>query len=1280
MMKTKTFTGTRVPAAFSTKAKLSAMAALLMLASVPSWATTLMVDSQSGDGGDGLSWATAHNSIQDAIDQLNGQEGDIWVKAGTYTGIDENVIEMGENIDLFGGFAGTETTLDQRDWNLNRTIIDGENERRGVLGANEATLDGFVVTKGMASSGAGMYNLDASPTIMNCTFIKNQRLRLLDNSGGSGAGLCNENSSAKVISCSFINNFSDTSGAGISNFKASSTIINCIFSDNLAYSYGGAVLNMGSDTTILNCTFTENTAKTSGGGVYNSGALPDTESFPIIRNSIFWKNGTDITGGKATVEYCCIQGDHSSDGNITEDPLLDPATFRPLPQSPCIDMGNSEISDIPLTDFSGNDRIQNNLVDMGAYEYTPGTSSTEVTVTLTPDETLPLDPKWRLSGGEWQSSGNTIEIYPGDYRVDFSTISQWEKPEELTFFVPTTGISGDFSYQSSPGNHTIYVNENSLGNNNGSSWENAFNDIQSAIDASPTFEYTELWVAGGTYTGTGDNVIETTHGTKLYGGFTGIETSREQRDWEQNLAIIDGESNRRGALCTYNTILNGFTITNGSSLSNGGGGLRAYGSPVIENCTFDKNTAADSSGAGGGVYTSGSAKFINCDFSNNSSSSRGGGIYLSSYFSRPVLTGCTFLNNDAEDYGGAIYSENTLYTMTGCTIANNSADRGAGIYNDLDSFRFQDDDPPALIDGCTIENNTARIEGGGIFNIGDHVSLNISNTYISSNSAQVFGAGIYNDNTNPTISNCLLANNNLPRENTDGGMAVYNEDSSPVFTNCVFTKSYSPPFESIIYNTYSSPEFINCISWGNDVNGFWNSDQHSSPTARYCCLNSTIPGEGNFYTDPLFADPDNGDYRLLPDSPCIDAATAEGAPDTDIRGIARPQDNGIDMGAYEFFRPLDQVENPTTLIADLSVPTEQDGWFFNRPEIYRDIEALHDQQTATWDLIVSGNEMTFGYLESPTLSVTENDDPQKGNSLVGEIGSQHLYRATYFISSDLENTSTAPVIRLRISSESFQRSDMIVVSSEQHGDMSPNIEGRLYTTYFQMPENETNFRLDLDVLNFNPNDTKQATVFLRYAEVEYLGNINQLGTATPVISEDFMTIGASGWNPFPTEEGLIPTPETFSSNIGEGLLIRGMEAVSGKQEPGNSAAIFGYWSKKCTCYPLAKSLYRISWSVGTDAEDLNPEQLPTFRLRFNDDSMKFASLVNIDSVSQNTNLPSVSNPVIYDSWFVAPPEVTGNNWELSFDYLFVDKAAPEADDPTAALILQSVDVTRYDIP
>ncbi len=99
---------------------------------------------------------------------------------------------------------------------------------------------------------------------------------------------------------------------------------------------------------------------------------------------------------------------------------------------------------------------------------------------------------------------------------------------------------------------------------------------------------------------------------------------------------------------------------------------------------------------------------------------------------------------------------------------------------------------------------------------------------------------------------------------------------------------------------------VNSIVWGNEVD--LELDAHSAITISYSDIYSRTgtgtaiwPGEGNINADPLFRAPQNGNYRLLEESPCVDTGTSAGAPDEDIRGVYRPHGDGYDRGAHEFF-------------------------------------------------------------------------------------------------------------------------------------------------------------------------------------------------------------------------------------------------------------------------------------------------------------------------------------------------------------------------------------------
>jgi len=150
---------------------------------------------------DGTSWTTAFNTIQAGVDAASTDD-EVWVAEGIYTGTGSNVVEMAEGVHLYGGFAATETQLVDRNLEQHQTIIDGENTRRGVTGANNATLDGFTITRGYAHNGSAMYNSYSSPMVTNCMFSDNT-------ASGDAGGIYNHHSSPTLTNCIFSYNMAE---------------------------------------------------------------------------------------------------------------------------------------------------------------------------------------------------------------------------------------------------------------------------------------------------------------------------------------------------------------------------------------------------------------------------------------------------------------------------------------------------------------------------------------------------------------------------------------------------------------------------------------------------------------------------------------------------------------------------------------------------------------------------------------------------------------------------------------------------------------------------------------------------------------------------------------------------------------------------------------------------------------------------------------------------------------------------------------------------------------
>lgn len=250
----------------------------LSIAIQHSFAATIYVKQNASGSNNGTNWANAFTSLQAGI--AASTPGDqIWVAAGTYkptTTTSQSVsFSIPSGVGIYGGFAGTETQLAQRDWATNQTVLSGDigvtgtanDNSRHVVVANGVSantrLDGFKIISGYAGD-----------------FINNNYY---------GGGMLVVNSSLTVANCLFTSNYSDNAGAGLAQ------------SD-----YGGAlttgILN------LINCSFTYNT----GGALYLRGTQTNLTNCNISNNS--GDEAIYINNGTAIFDRCVISGNNSTGG------------------------------------------------------------------------------------------------------------------------------------------------------------------------------------------------------------------------------------------------------------------------------------------------------------------------------------------------------------------------------------------------------------------------------------------------------------------------------------------------------------------------------------------------------------------------------------------------------------------------------------------------------------------------------------------------------------------------------------------------------------------------------------------------------------------------------------------------------------------------------------------------------------------------------------------------------------------------------------------------------
>ncbi len=267
---------------------------------------------------DGSSWTNAYPDLTSALSAAGTQAEttafvvEVWVAEGTYTPATcstactgssserDDSFDLPYGVAVYGGFAGTETLLGQRDTEANVTTLSGdlngdddttgtaENSKRvvSVASGSRAELDGFTISDGNATgsgSGAGLgVDAGAGPSVRRCIFRDNVAT-------GSGGGMY------------------------IADGADGTLVVSSLFFDNDAVVDGGGLHIVGGNPRILGCTFAENDARGKGGGVY---AGPDA---PTFRQTIAWDNTDGETpvnelaqihvpsGGGASIEHNLIK-------------------------------------------------------------------------------------------------------------------------------------------------------------------------------------------------------------------------------------------------------------------------------------------------------------------------------------------------------------------------------------------------------------------------------------------------------------------------------------------------------------------------------------------------------------------------------------------------------------------------------------------------------------------------------------------------------------------------------------------------------------------------------------------------------------------------------------------------------------------------------------------------------------------------------------------------------------------------------------------------------------
>lgn len=702
----------------------------------------------------GKTWQESFQSLQNALNNANSGD-QIWVAKGKYypSADDPSAsIQLKEKVSLYGGFSGSESTLGQRDYKNNTTILSGDigkgNKTKNSItilkGADDAVLDGFTISD--AYSKAENTKLHILPE----TILKNEVKQ--------GGGMSNFMVGPIVRNCIFKNNYS-AKGAAVYNVQKPSGIqarfTNVVFETNKAQARGGAVSNdLGAMPQFINCKFILNESEDKGGALYN-----DFASSPFLMNCLFLKNSA-VTAGAI-----------GNDGGSS--PLLVNVTIKDNTAESGMGGGLYQGSGT-----QNNPIVINSLIDdiYNWHEDIVASSNSSI-----PDNSsIPLKEFISKSNLKGYISDEDLETFSDSkigYRKDLDDNYLYNSTllkKLLAFYKENNGAINYLNEYSRPtldhqkyeGKIIFVVPDSESKIKDGTSWATALTDIQEAINLS-YLNSADIWLKAGDYSPKKISSEIAAYilydNTKIYGGFAGTEAKLEERNISKNSSAVSAkvkDSSFRYYHVFYgadNVLLDGITIRDGKASGNGynskGGGILAYRAgksyvPIgnqagtgfimtINNCTFSDNEALE----GGAIYVfaKGNLSVNDTVFSGNIASYAG--AVMSRVGNTVTFNNCKFLSNTAELDGGATYDDYGSHSTYLNSLFKNNLGKchGGAIY--VISRASQLEGTQVNIENCTFEGNHSK-EGVNIYNL-DSSTITIKDSKIKQDS--IYGSFSFSD-------------------------------------------------------------------------------------------------------------------------------------------------------------------------------------------------------------------------------------------------------------------------------------------------------------------------------------------------------------------------------------------------------------------------------------------------------------------------------------------------------------------------------------------------------
>lgn len=776
---------------------------------------------------------------------------------------------------MYGGFAGNETIkndlptgrhkyqmkyqtalvgdIDTNDKASQQLIIYPENTTRtdnathvltlqmGVTqdntndGNKPTIVSGFLIAAGNASGantsangrGGGIYVVNSNDGNAQSRFFRISQCNFANNYGMRGGAIYVDNSCTNQLSaisyCSIFNNVagkrgsSENEGGGMW-IDGTATVYNCNINNN---TNGG--IRLSNTSKIVNCSVIANTVSAAdlttdgasnsndGGAVYNtvlwhSTALSKQDSRPAFYSCAFPE--VEVTNSKANTD---------ANGNVrisNENHGIEPAPwFKQSAVTQGYDFSfSSNLKQLYSTAFTFEETSA--LLNKGKLEYY---KNLVVNATL---ETTSTDIMGRT---RYQTS--TIDI-------------------------------GAYEYARMKAGRIRYVKPQKEGKGDGSTWNDATDDIQWAINdlaEKAPGEKGEVWVAAGTYV-VKDRILNDAsapvsllmkNGISVYGAFNGTEEKRSKRieeskdlkpwGWKQE-SIIRGAEFKGSDDANWSNNDEAWNIQNSGSyhvvwFAPLPGGNAFTDEVYLEGFTIeggkfhDTNKAEYAPGCGAGVYIndpSARMRYCTVRFCNpgmkktTNTQPRGGGIYC-----RNGQTEGNLVYNCSAYQGGGIYIDEAGF-ITRSMVTNCSAYQGAGVYlngdaNNSEKAYYQILATSVISNNTSTRNGAVYLDGHGLVINNTIVNNYTTNTSDAADELSSNTGGVYIKKKG-LLANNVIWNNSLLRHksgtsNSASMAQIYaanpSEETVQFYNNAIsdvnaakWTSSYQSGTISI--NTYYS--------------------------------------------------------------------------------------------------------------------------------------------------------------------------------------------------------------------------------------------------------------------------------------------------------------------------------------------------------------------------------------------------------------------------------------------------------------------------------------------